>query len=364
MGLFSPGHKLIGIDTSDSSVRVVSLIQKGKKIILDNYYKKAFEKGYIQNGVIYKTNVVPIVKEALSRVVKPKELSSLSLGLPDLRTFTKFINLDEINKEDIEARILDEVRINIPVDLDASFYDYQIINYKEGKSWHTGAFIGVADRDTVIAYTSLIEESGYPWSILDIESLATVRSVLPINNNQYRDKFNIILDIGHLRSSLIAYKWGVVLFVVSIPITGDSMEKLISTTLEIDEKKSREAKEKLGLLQDKANGHIRKILLPQIDDLIKRIGKAQDFVRQHIQTAAASKGYADAAAYKNIIDIIWLTGGVSDLPGFKEALEEALHVEVRRADTCVNIIMQEKKIPLSELRAYGTAIGLALGLIN
>ena len=364
MSFLIPTRKAIGLDIGDSSIRAISLVEKHGGVFLSDYAMKALDEGYIKYGVVEKKDEVrAALAEILDTIIVKGDLPSFAVALPESRTFTKFIDLSDIGEADFQTRIVDEIRSNIPIDVENSYYDYQIVLYKDQNILHRGALLAVADKDIVAEYISLIESVGYNVTNLEVGAPALIRSIFPLNDETHYQQLNVVLDIGESRSILIAYRGGVILFVLSIPITGKGMDKVIAETLDMPIADARKARKRFGLNPNKANSHVRAILLQETEDLKKRIEQVQDFVRQHLQKQ--TKGMADAVGFKTIIDKILITGSASDLPGLKDVLDEAMDIEVAIADPLMNIFIEKNKtFPVKEVGSYSAAIGLALGLIK
>ena len=114
MGLFSSAddNLFLGIDIGDSSLKMVELRKKNKKIFLSNY---AFSENV--SGVNFtKIDDINYLAQAILKVkaeagIKAKRVTA---SLPTFSVFSSIINLPPTDKKNMDAAVSEEAKNVIP----------------------------------------------------------------------------------------------------------------------------------------------------------------------------------------------------------------------------------------------------------
>lgn len=348
--LLFPEKNAFGLDISESSLRLIQVAKSGKKYNIISQNEISLPTGIIENSYIKDSqslanNIKKLVATAKGKKIKTSYVITV---LPESKTFIKLINVYITDTENIPQALAQEMTKHIPFSLNEIYFDWQIIGKFKPNS-ENKVLIGAAPIETVDSYVHTIKDAGFIPLAIEIEASAITRAIFPLNDSTKVDEGRIIIDLGASRSSFIVYHENLVHFTMSLPVSGKDITKNISEKLQIDYNKAEEAKVLCGLDEEKCSGALRKVLVDNINNLIKKIEEAVYFYEESVQN-------------KSSIKSIILVGGGSQLIGLDAILSEKFQIPILLANPLCNISQQEKSAGISKkkLSSFATAIGLAL----
>lgn len=344
--------RAFGLDLSDQSLKLIELKREGSELRLANFYDAALEEGVIIKGRIVKEDVlVAAIRESLIRARKGKIKTRFAVAcIPELESFVRVIKLPSLPEEELAQAVRFESEQHIPLSGEEVYLDWQKIGQEpEG---NLEVLVAASPKKLVDSYVSVLAKANLIPMVVEIESAATVRSVI-----RSEDKLcYLVVDIGRARTSLIIYDQGTLQFTSSVEPFGGSFTEKISKDLNLNLEEAEKFKKLYGLIrQDKRqNKKVRESLLPVVLKLADEINIAKKFYEDH---------FPAGQKFSKII----LCGGGAKLAGLVPELKIILKEEVMLANPWVNVINQKDKY-LPEINrkdskdslGYTTAIGLAL----
>jgi len=355
----------IGLDISDLSMKFIQLYKTGNKIKLQSIGQVTLKEGIIENGEIKNSDeVLKSINTLLSKPIFGSIYGTdVVVCLPETKTFIKLLELDN-SPNQVEDVIPGEIEKHIPFPADSLYFDWQNIKNKNNKKQ---VLVGAVEKIVAKQFISLLDRSKLSISALEIEATAICRSLLQEESSRYLGAYNknyCIIDIGAKRSSMIIYSKNTIITTVSMPISGNTITKSISKTLEIDMEQAEKAKILCGLDKSKAKGIVSEILSNMTKGLIKKIKSSIDFYYEHYPQ------HGD-------IDSIILCGGGANINGLNELISSSTTIETTTISPLINLsetietfnskinqkskpVKKEGLIQQNLSYSYTTAIGLAL----
>ncbi len=357
MNIFNTTQKFpIGIDISDSTVKLVQLKKIKHKITVQAISRASIPEGFVVQGVIKKQHgLADVIKKTISETIVGKITSQEAIVcLPETKTFTKLITL-KISGKKINDVILDEIEKNVPYRLKEVNYDWQVI--KKNKDEYQ-ILVSVVPKKIAESYYNTLKEAGLFPVVLEPEPLAITRALLPIDEKT--KETTVIIDIGTRRSNFIACVNGGILFTSSIPTSGDNITKAVAEKLKISWDQAESAKIVCGLSQH----HIKNVVEQELEQKIKK----------------SFKYLAENYSEYGKVTKIYLCGGGAYIKGLPETLSEKLKIKTEKGYIFSNMDLNQKKdglyfskefitskklTPNNKVRKnfsliFTTAIGLAL----
>ena len=330
----------IGLDISDLSLKLVQLIKTRNKIKIQALGKINLKKGLIENGEIKDK---PAVIEAIHKLIAKPKVGSVTANevvacLPDTKTFIKLIEIEKTPNNLIDI-IGAEIEKHIPLTIKEINYDWQIIEEKRDKY---SVLIGAAPQNIVNQYIDLLNEANLSISALEIESTAICRSLLAVENPEFKGKFDknySIIDIGAKRTSMTIYSQNTIVLSISIPISGQEITERIAKTLEIKNEQAEKAKIICGLDKNKAQGIIHKILSNIINELNHKIKDTLEFYHNH---------YPDRGPINEIL----LCGGGSKVKNIDQIISQSINIDTKKGNTFINLPEPDKKFTQNFLETH------------
>lgn len=341
---FLRDHRFFGLDIGNRALRFVQLRPSGKKMAQLISYNEILlppnvvTDGRVQKPDIFKTAVQQGLKTIIGKKIPTKNLISV---LPETQTFVQLLTLNSVTPEELASQVLEKIKENVPLTPDEMYSDWQIVHQEGGRA---DVLAGAAPREIVDGYFESLRSMGLIPYVMEIEAAALCRALLPVDDQASR----FIIDLGAVRTGLIAWAKGSILFTISLPISGQALTQTIAQTLNISTEEAEEAKRSCGLDPEKCNGAIRKVLDDAVTQIVSRIQQAQRF------SATAFPAFPPAQ------EIVFCGGG-ANLQGLDSVLSERLRIPARPGNPLLHLTPRSRvKLPASYVPAFATAIGLAL----
>lgn len=361
-------HTAFGLDISDSSIKFAKLKRKrGGNLSLESYGEFELDSGIVEAGDIKNSDALI---QVLGRVAaKIKGSKYVVCSLPEEKAFLQVIQMPKMTPKELEKAVLFEAENYIPLPTEKMYLDFQQVSPLADNLDHTDVLLVAFPKAVVDAYVSCLHRAGFQPIVLETESLATSRAIVPDGKS---NNLILILDLGEARTVFMIFSGFSLRLAVSIPVSGRQLTSAISRELKIDLKKAEELKIEYGLsarhptkLGEGFRGHeiVRRVfdaLVPALTSLTEEVKKYLDYYQSH-------ERHEHFGPDKKSIELV-LCGGGANLRGLDSFLASELRVKVTLGNPWVNILPKPlKEVPglkYEDSLRYTTALGLALrGLV-
>ncbi|XOU94800.1 MAG: type IV pilus assembly protein PilM [Candidatus Kerfeldbacteria bacterium] len=345
----NPFTNQIGLDISDFKMRFIQIDTKKKsKMSISSFGEIDVPKDHIINGEIKnKESVISLLKTLIEKPEYGKvEKKYVNASLSEKMTYIKVIEIPDVPENELKGAVGWGIEQNIPIALDQTFFDWQVINKNE-KNNKLRVLASVAPKNIVNTYTEVIKKAGLIPISLENESVAVTRSLIDQQKNINNSL--LVIDIGRSRTSLIIFSHNTVQYTSTINVSGHEMTEAISNNLQLSYKDAEKAKIIYGLHQSKGRGAVRKSISPILDRLLVKINENVNYFNEYMAT-------------KSKINTALLTGSVSQTSGLTEYLQAKLKQTTILADPWTNLTILKGQEELKERNFYpfATCIGLAI----
>jgi type IV pilus assembly protein PilM len=345
MGLFSSAdNAYLGIDIGDSSLKMVELVKKGKKIVLNNY---GFSEDLGKTDKLTSTDDVEYVAKLINKVKKDIGITaaSASVSLPSFSVFSSVINLYNVNKKNIAEHVNEEAKKVIPLPLDEMVLDWKVIPAENedpnNPSNNTKIFLTGSPKKLIKKYINIFNAAKINLVSLETETFSLIRSLLG------NDKSTVmIVDLGANSTDICVVKESIPYLNRSINVSGNTITEAIS--------------QKLGVAMDKASQL-------KFDLGVAALGENQIAVPQIIMTAVSPiineiKYMIDLFETSNNekVEKIILSGGGSMLINLANYLENTLNIQVIIGNPWFRVSYPPELQPV--LSEVGPRLAIAIGL--
>jgi type IV pilus assembly protein PilM len=343
-----PHQEHLGLDISDRSIKAVQFKPTlAGKLELVGLASADLAAGVIIDGEI--KQVEPLVRAITEMMIKPNfgkfNTSYVVASLPEGKTFIKVIDIPPMSTDEIPQAVKWEAEHHIPIPIDETYWDWQQVGHQASNNARLPILLGVVPRAIVDSYNTALSQARLVPIAMEIEAVPIARSLLPAEPNP--DEAVMIIDIGATQTSLVVVDHGTIQFTVSLPISGRKITETIATTLNLNESQAEKAKIVCGLDPKKCHDAMGQILYKVMDELVRRIGEAVIFYREHFPTG-------------HQLNQVILCGGGANFKFIDQHLADKLHLKVSRGNPWRNLEPSPTPLKPSELIGYTTAIGLAL----
>ena len=345
--MFFP-KKMVGIDIGTASIKVVELSRWGQGKTLENYgeiksaslYKQPFrnsEKGsYLLSNYFVSRAVRAILDEAKIRT------KAAIFSIPDFSTFCTSFELPPMTAKELPEAVYYNAPQYIPLPVTETTLDWKLIGGTPGEKQSGLQIFLVAIPNQVIQdYQKVAQMAGLDLYAVEAEALGLVRAL-----TRETKKCVCVVDIGVQSTTInIADKQNLKKS-YSFDFAGSQLTYSIASALGLEHLQAEELKNAEGLTSSKEE--ISKILYLLIDPLIIEIKNVLADYYQH-------EGKE--------VDIVYLTGGTSALPGLKEYFSEVLKKPVEIPNCFSDLLYPPILGKQLEVMApsFSVATGVALG---
>jgi type IV pilus assembly protein PilM len=261
MGIFSSNdNTYLGIDIGDSSVKMVELQKKNKKIILSNY-------GFSENNGV-KFTAIDNPENIAKAIIKIKKETGIktnraTVSLPTFAVFSSVINLYNLDKKNLTELIHNEAKKVIPLSLEEMVLDWKILkNFNGDKKNNSKVFLTGSPKKLIKKYINIFAKAKMTLASLETETFSLIRSMLG------NDKSSVIIaEIGANSTDIsIVYK-GIPVLNKSIDISGTSVTKVLMEKFAVGFKEAEQIKYDLSVLGGaKMPDVVRKAIKPIVNE--------------------------------------------------------------------------------------------------
>lgn len=325
---------VLGIDISDSSVKVVSLIKDGQSYSLDAYARISLPKNAVLEKEIKEIDTVAAcLKEAI--VLSRTSAKYGAVALADSLMITKLITVQNgLSASELEEQVMFEADKHIPYPLDEIRMDYYPLENLSPTTETQSIFIAASRSVTVDAYIQVLEKAGLTLKLIDVESFVMQKACLAFVEGFNKSEIIAVVDVGTTRTTMVVYDQGMPIFTRTELFGNELLTKDISA-------------ENLDYQNyvDKPEQHLYEAFKRSLVQHLKR----------------ALQFYSSTAETKSITKII-LSGGVAILSELDQVLKDEFKIPIIIVDPVAKLKLGKKVNPDLVHRASASLM-IALGLV-
>jgi type IV pilus assembly protein PilM len=342
--------QFFGLDLSDLSVKVFQLEKSGKFDRIRSFNSKDIKPGCIENGRIINREKVSRIIAEIIKTAGPKKINTKKVicSIPESKVFLRTISIPKINENEAQEAIKWEIEASIPLSVDQVYFDWQFLDQVENKQ--NVLTVAVA-KETIDDLIATLEDAGLSVWGLEMESIATARSLIP-KNSQNGDIF-LIIDMGAEKTSFIITENNVPYFTSSLPFSSSGITDVIASQMNVAVEEAEKIKTTQGIEHSLENDSVFKLIYPFLENLSVEVEKTIDFYHNMFKNP------------KEINKII-ISGGGANLKGVVPYFATRLSREVTLGLPWINLNLGKNLPPISmnDSARYATAVGLAMRGIN
>lgn len=275
MGLFSGGKDnfFLGIDIGDSSIKMVELRRKGKKIFLNNY-------AFSENIGDVKFTRIDDIDYLASAIVKIKEKAGITsnravASLPTFYVFSSIINLSGVEKKNLASAVVEEAKKVIPLPLEDMILDWKLIpeENNQGDKKNVRVFLTGSPKKLVKKYIDIFKKAKLELVSIETETFSVVRSLLGSDKTPV-----MIVEIGANSTDLSIVKESIPILNRSLEISGNTITELLSQNLGMSFAQAEQFKFDLSFsLNDDSREALPQLILQSLQPIVNEMEYMLDF---------------------------------------------------------------------------------------
>lgn len=344
MGLFSFGsdNSFLGIDIGDSSLKMVELKKKNRKIYLSNY---AFSENVSEINFT-KIEDVNYLAQAILKVRKEAGITStkVTASLPSFAVFSSVISLSNVDKKNIAATINEEAKKVIPLPLEEMILDWKIIPDENGKIPSKGnmrVFLTGSPKKLVRKYIDVFKKANLNLVSLETETFSLIRSLVGDDKAT-----SMIVEIGANSTDIFIVKESIPVLNRSLSVCASTVTTALAEKLGMSYSQAEQFKLDLSVvLSDDAKEELPHLITKTLEPIATEIQYLLDFFH--------SQGGGE-------VEKIILSGGGSMLLNLADYFSKRLNTKVIIGDSWNRVNYSEELKPV--LAEIGAKLSVAVGL--
>lgn len=349
-GLFQKSEALIGFDIGSNSIKMVELDLSSSKPKLLNATLVPSPAEVFSGNTITRTE---LVANQISSLLETHGISDKRAvtAVPAPSVFTKRIKMPQIEPSKLTDNVMLEAGNLIPHNIDAVKLDYHVIG--EGGKNQLDVLVVAVKNEIIDSYLACLALAGLETAVVDVDYFC-LQNIFETGYPELLDKTVALINMGARYSSINICRGGQCLFSGDIAVGGKSFTDALVDGLGLNPAQAEEMKRKLPA-QAGSQGSAEDIMRESVTDLIERNieSAANEFNRQ-------LSFFWNAAGADSAIDMIFLSGGGSLVPGLLEELKERTEVECALLDPLRGIDCAS--LDQNSLKSMAPMLSIALGL--
>ncbi|MDR7417486.1 MAG: type IV pilus assembly protein PilM [Armatimonadota bacterium] len=354
MGLFSaaPKHH-VGIDIGSDSIKVAELAGS---------YRGGFQlvrMGLAPSPPVAMRDGVPTAPEELGSHIRALldqsgiRTDRVVMGVGGQAVTVREIRVPPMTKQELTAAVRYEAERYLPYNIKEVYMDYQVLGETtEDNRRMLDVIVVAARQDVVDQIMAVADAARVQPRILDVESFALLRSVVPVSAD---GQTIAVVDLGAEASDILITEGQRLRFTRNIPIGGQVLITAIHEAMDVDAATARNLLEEKGEVleegattADHTTERLHDIIAPHIGDLVTEIRRSLD--------------YYQTRSRASVVNQILLAGGLAHLRNLARTIGSELGIATTVAEPFVNVRVNPQTFPAERLQTMGSTMGVAVGL--
>ena len=322
-------QKILGLDIGSYSVKAIEIVNTFKTYKVTDFHEIVIpEIQGLDDGTIGTTAIKQLFTE------NEIDVDRTYTAMMGLHVSMRVLQLQNVKKRNVPSVVQNELESQAPFSIEDTVIDQQIIDTTDGV---TTVLAVMCRKDHIEAYLNGLKELDIEPKVIDIDYLSFMNLVPFLKFTDGDPKTSdakkkadggsarLILDIGHMKTSIVLFNEGRILTARTIRMGGrfftDYLQKSLNVTFN-EAQRLKHAVSRIDLVKHSAHTqeHSREDLM-----VSRQIGLAvNELVKELIRTLHSFK-----AQERVVPDSIILTGGSAVIKNLPEYLEEVLEIPVR-----------------------------------
>ncbi|POA18134.1 pilus assembly protein PilM [Pseudomonas sp. FW300-N1A1] len=346
-GLFNKKRRrLLGIDISSTSLRLVELSRSGTR-----YCVEASGMELLPAGAVVEKNIVELdtVGAALSRLLQRtrSDVRNAAVAVSGSAVITKVIELDAgLSVDEMECQLKLDADQYIPYPLDEVAIDFDVQGAARHSPERVEVLLAACRKESIELREAALALAGLTAKVVDIEAFALERVyglLVPQLAGLRGRSIVALVDIGDTMTTLNVLLNGRVIYTREQLFGGRQLTEDIQRRYGVSVEQAMLAKRQGGLPENYA----REVLQPFCETLVQQVSRSLQFFF--------------ATGQYRAIDHIVLAGGTASIDGLGRMVEQRLETPTLVVNPFVGMTLG-RKVNAAALAADAPALMIACGL--
>jgi type IV pilus assembly protein PilM len=347
-GLFNnKNNSYIGVDISSTSVKVLELSKSGSGYRVEAYAVEPLPENAVVEKNIKELDGVRVTVEKAIQKCRSKVKQAV-VAVPGSSVITKVLDMDaELKEDEIEERLQIEGEQYIPFPMEEVTMDFALLGPSPTQESQQQVLLAAGKRELVEDRESSLNDAGLDCRVVDVETYAMLRAMPlledQIESDAINDQVIAIMDIGHSMTTMTVVHEGRIVHYKEQVFGGKQLTEEIMRRYGQTLAEAGRMKKQGGLPDD----YVPEVLEPFKESVIQQVSRSLQFFY-------ASTEYND-------VDVVFLAGGSSAIPGLSQLVTEKLGTQALIANPFINMSLSGK-VNASALSNDAPSLLIACGL--
>lgn len=337
---------MVGLDIGSYSIKAISLAVSGSRLELDNFlYLPTPAESYV-DGTIVLTDI--IAENIRSNWKKSFKQNKVVLSVAPQHATLKQLWVDISSGAPLEETVKWELEKFLPLSVEEMIINFQTLSQEENQ---VEVIAGASPRHQIESLLRTCKQAKLVPLAIEVPYLSLFRLFLAMEKPLDNHSAFFIIDIGAAQTMLLFIAEGVLSFLRTIPIAGNSFTSAIARGLnlkfeEAESLKLTKASLKLEDISEEPYSFVYRALEPVLKELVQELQRSIDFYQSRSSSSLDIK--------------VLLSGGGCKIPGFHEYLGRALGTEAIIWTPLESLVKKEVPGFSEGISSFNLAAGLAL----
>ncbi len=335
---------LVGLDIGSTEVKAVELTEVGDEVKITG-----FGHGTIESPDAVQDTIADVLR---SSGIKTKRVATAVSGRA---VIVRYLNMVRMPEADVKNAIRYEADKYIPFQVDEVILDSMVLpDFVDGPDGpdpdsEMRVLLVAVKQNLVDEHLQVVQGLGLTPAVIDVDTFALGNAfelnVLNSPRVEDEDKVVALVDIGSIKTNINILKNNTSYFSREIYLAGNEFSEAIARRLGIEVNEAAQLKQ-----TPDGNEHtIEESILPILDDLGNEIHLSFDYYENQ---------------YDREIDEVYLSGGSSQLPGLREALERTFDRALAGWDPTENLEVNDDRVDIDVMKSHAPQLAIAVGLAS
>lgn len=342
---------LIGLDVGTAAVRAAELRFGRGRPELVRFAQIALAPGAVVAGEVVD---VLAVSDALKRLWKEGGFAGKRVvtGVAGQRVVARTTEMPAMSDDDLRSSLPFQVQELIPIPLDESVIDHQVLEaFAEEGAEKLRVLVVAAHRDVIRSLLAALEGAGLEAARVDLIPLALIRALHEPGFAELADgsdgaTVEAIVDLGAGVTNVVVHEHGVPRFMRSLATGGVELTEALVTDLGVDYDEAEALKRRTD--ESVESQHARDVLRAALNPLLEEVRTSIEFWQ--------------AQSPDQDLRHLVVTGGASRPPDVLVRLERLIAVPVTAASAFARIDTKAAGLDAPTLEAADAVASVAVGL--
>lgn len=241
------GAPVIGLDVGAAYIKVVELRPGSKGLTVTGVGIMPTPPGCIENDEIIDPSVLATAVKQLLTESGIKTRSVVASVAGQSSVVVRVIEVPRMSDKELAETMRWEIDRHIPFAPDEVVKDYSVVIRpdEDVTSANMAILLAVAQNAVVSGQMQIILECGLTPRAIDVETLASARSILDISD-AYNSETVALVNIGASKTDISIYEYGTLVFPRVIPMGGNALTQAIAAKLGVTNEEAERMKLQFG----------------------------------------------------------------------------------------------------------------------